>query len=359
MKAKTDSITRITIITTFLILLTLAAFTTDSAAQLWDPSRPDSNAPAGVMNDHVHKAGHWMLSYKYMYMSMDGMRDGTRGVSTREVLEDYMMAPTKMDMQMHMFGIMYAPTDSINVMAMIPYVRKSMSHVTRMGDHFKVDTEGLGDISFTTIFKVFDAHRQRIQLNAGVSFPTGSVSEKGNTPMGNNVPLAYPMQLGSGTLDLIPGITYLGQYGRFSWGSQASAVLRIAENSKDYALGDRFDATAWGAWDWFDWISTSARADWQSWGNIDGANPALNPDMMPTNDPNLQGGNMLDLLFGLNFYVPKGPTLIKGQRISAEFGFPVYQDLDGPQMETDWVLWIGWQYGWSFDKKHHDHSGHN
>lgn len=359
MKTKTDSIQRFTIVATFILTLTFLAFSNPSSAQLWDPDRPDANAPAGVMNDHVHKAGHWMLSYKYMYMSMDGMRDGTHGVSNQKVLEQFMVTPTDMDMQMHMFGIMYAATDSISVMAMIPYVRKSMNHLTRTGVRFKTETQGLGDISFTTIFKVFDAHRQRIQLNAGISFPTGSIDKKDDTPAGSNQQLPYPMQLGSGTVDLIPGITYLGQHGSFSWGSQASAVLRVAENKKNYALGDRFDATAWGAWDWFDWISTSARADWQSWGNIDGANPALNPMMVPTADPNRQGGNRLDLLFGLNFYVPEGPTFIKGQRLSAEFGFPVYQDLDGPQLETDWVLWLGWQYAWSFDGKHHDHSGHH
>ena len=348
MKAKEVSITTITVSVT-MCLLSLFAFSTESEAQLWDPDRPDASAPAGVMDDHVHKAGHWMLSYRFMYMSMEGLRDGTHKVSNREALEDFMMVPTKMDEQMHMFGIMYAPTDSINVMAMIPYVRKSMTHLTRMGERFTVNNDGLGDISVTTLFKIFDAHRQRIQLNAGVSFPTGSVDERGG----------YDMQLGSGTLDLIPGITYLGQYGRFSWGAQASGVIRIAENKKDYALGDRLDATAWGAWDWFDWISTSARADWQSWGNVDGANPALDPEMMPCSDPDLQGGNRLDLLLGLNFYAPEGPALIRGQRLFAEFGLPVYQDLDGPQLETDWVLWLGWQYGWSFGGKHHDHSGHH
>lgn len=358
MKTITDSITQITV-GTFLCILSVFVFPTVSSAQLWDSDRPDAVAPAGVMDDHVHRAGHWMLSYRFMYMSMDGMRDGTHKVSTQKVLENYMMAPVKMDEQMHMFGIMYAPTDSINVMAMIPYVRKSMTHVTRMGERFTVDTDGLGDVSVTTVFKVFDAHRQRIQLNAGLSFPTGSIDEKADTPMGKNRPLSYDMQLGSGTLDLIPGITYLGQYGRVSWGAQASGMIRIAENKKDYALGDRLDATAWGAWDWFNWISTSARADWQSWGNIDGANPALDPEMMPCADPKLQGGDRLDLLLGLNFYVPEGPTLIKGQRLFAEFGLPVYQNLDGPQLETDWVLWLGWQYGWSFDGKHDGHSGHH
>ncbi|MEL7333685.1 MAG: hypothetical protein AAFN12_15670 [Cyanobacteria bacterium J06560_2] len=33
----------------------------------WSPSRPDSHAPIGVMGDHTHEKGEFMLSYRYMY----------------------------------------------------------------------------------------------------------------------------------------------------------------------------------------------------------------------------------------------------------------------------------------------------
>jgi hypothetical protein len=29
--------------------------------------------------------------------------------------------------------------------------------------------------------------------------------------------------------------------------------------------------------------------------------------------------------------------------LAAEVGVPVYQDLNGPQLETDWTFSIGWQ----------------
>ena len=35
--------------------------------------------------------------------------------------------------------------------------------------------------------------------------------------------------------------------------------------------------------------------------------------------------------------------VLEGQRLFAEFGVPIYQNLDGPQLETDWVLNIGVQ----------------
>lgn len=328
-------------------ILMLAAFSIDAYGQKWSGARPDGHAPVGVMGDHTHHAGRFMLSYRYMYMNMDGIRTGTNNVSSRQVLEDYMVAPIEMDTQMHMFGLMYAATDYLSIMGMVPYIKKSMNHLTRMGERFKTESEGFGDIKLTGLVKVFDNYDQRIHLSAGMSFPTGSIDEKDDTPMGSHL-LAYPMQLGSGTFDLLPGITYLGQHGNVSWGAQVSGVIRLGENDRGYRLGSRLDATTWGAYDWFDWVSTSARMDWQSWGNIHGADPALDPAMMPGADPGNQGGNRLDLLFGMNFYVPEGPKLIKGQRLAVELGFPIYQDLDGPQLETDWVLWLGWQYGWMF-----------
>jgi len=308
---------------------------------------PYDLTPIGVMGGHTHHAGGLMLSYRYMYMSMDGNRIGTNRVSNQKVLEDFKVTPTDMNMQMHMFGLMYAPTDYITLMGMIPYVKKSMNHLTRMGTRFRTETDGIGDIKFAGLIKVFDNYNQRVHINAGMSFPTGSIDEKGDTPMGPNQQLPYPMQLGSGTFDLLPGITYLGQHNYISWGSQVSGTIRLGENDRDYTLGDELDITAWGAWDWYNWISTSARLDWQFWGNIDGADPALNPAVVPTADPNLRGGNRLDMLFGVNFYVPEGPPLIKGQKLAVEFGLPIYQDLDGPQLETDWVLTLGWQYAFS------------
>ncbi|NBD18196.1 MAG: hypothetical protein GVY04_19270 [Cyanobacteria bacterium] len=36
----------------------------------WTSGRPDGHAPIGVMGDHVHGQGEWMLSYRYMFILM-------------------------------------------------------------------------------------------------------------------------------------------------------------------------------------------------------------------------------------------------------------------------------------------------
>ena len=48
--------------------------------------RADGHAPIGVMGDHLHKAGEWMLSYRFMRMDMAGNRDGTSDLSPEEIV---------------------------------------------------------------------------------------------------------------------------------------------------------------------------------------------------------------------------------------------------------------------------------
>ena len=69
--------------------------------------------------------------------------------------------------------------------------------------------------------------------------------------------------------------------------------------------------------------------DWQHWGGISGADPDLNPGIVPTADPDLRGGERLDLGVGVTFLVKQGQGS-QGLRLALEGGLPIYQSLDGP-----------------------------
>ncbi|MBX2861492.1 MAG: hypothetical protein KTR14_09660 [Vampirovibrio sp.] len=310
-------------------------------------SRPDDHGPIGVMGDHVHKKGEWMLSYRYMHMFMKGHRDGTDELSNGDVLRQFMVVPTDMKMDMHMVGGMYAPTNWLTTMVMVPYTFTSMDHRTRTGVTFRTRSEGFGDIKASGLIPVFEKEgqktRHKVLLKGGVSFPTGSINQRDRTPAGANQRLPYPMQLGSGTYDLMPGVTYTGQAETWSWGLQGTGVIRLGKNSNQYRLGNRVSVTPWVAKKWASWLSTSVRLNGQSWGNITGADPVLNPNMIQTANPNNQGGQAVDLTFGINLLVPKG--FLKNQRVAIEMGFPLHQNLDGPQLERDLFLTVGWQWG--------------
>ncbi len=300
-----------------------------------------------VLGTHTHLAGDWMVGYRYMLMSMNGNRDGTTRISTDNVLQGFPVTPTKMTMQMHMLEVMYAPSDNLTVMVMLPYRRLSMDHQTRMGTRFTTTSAGIGDLKLQGLFTVLgdvgrDIHR--LVLTAGWSLPTGSVHESDDTPAGPDQQLPYPMQLGSGAVNVVSGITYLGETRDWAWSVEAVSDVGLGTNGHEYQLGNRFRGAAWGVWALSDWFGPSLRLDAQRWENIEGADPSLNPSMVPTADPARRGGRRIDLSVGINFYIPRGR--FEGNRVALEFGRPVYQSLDGPQLETNWGLSVGWN--WTF-----------
>jgi hypothetical protein len=306
-------------------------------------STASSHAPIGVMGDHLHKKGEVMFSYRFMHMDMQGSRVGTRRQSARETVGSmmspgqFMVAPTEMPMDMHMLGAMIGLTDKVTVMAMLPFLSNSMDHLIRNGKTFTTESSGMGDIKVSAMIKLFDTGSHKAHWSMGLSLPTGSIRERADTPAQSNAVLPYPMQLGSGTVDYMPSITYTGGAASWSWGAQASAVIRSGESAEQYSLGDRRAVTSWIARDLSNNLSVSARLNYQDWDAIDGANQALNPRMIQTADPQLQSGSRSDLSLGINYLFDGG------HRLAFEYGEAVSQDLDGPQLETDSVWTLAWQ----------------
>lgn len=301
--------------------------------------RPDMAPPQGVAGGMSPRKGAIMPSLQYMRMRMDGNRDGTDDVGTSEVLSRFPVAPLDMDVDMLMGGVMYGVTDDISVMAMISYLWKSMDHVTRMGTEFNTGSEGFGDLRVIGGYDLYKSGGHTINLSGGLSFPTGSINERDDTPAGDDQLLPYPMQNGSGTFDLLPGITYTGRTDNWSWGGQFAAIVRLGENDEDYRLGNVYGASVWGARRWLDWLSSSVRLIGEVVEDIDGADPRLNPRQVPTADPDLRDGRFLSVGLGLNFLVPSGP--VAGVRLSVEGILPLVQDLDGPQLERDYAILVG------------------
>ncbi len=325
------------------------------------------HGPIGVMAEHRHKQGEWMTSYRYGRMEMVGNRDGEHRLTPEEIVTSVpnpfagasmmpptlRVVPTNMVMQMHMGGVMYGLTDRVTLTAMGAYVIKKMDHITFQGPAgtsrlggFTTEASGFGDITVGAIIGLDDGSKNHQQINFGLalSLPTGSITEIDQilTPMGTTPSprLPYPMQLGSGTFDLKPSFTARTRKGKVSIGGQASAIVRLEQNDQGYSLGDVYEATAWVAYEPQPWISMSGRLRGASVGRIEG-NDALIRAPVQTADPDNQGGDTIEALFGVNVVGSSG--VLKGHRLAIEVGLPVYRRLNGPQLETDLKLTVGWQ----------------
>ncbi len=313
---------------------------TDAAGRI---ELPGDHAPIGVMQDHLHDKGDWMLSYRFMRHDMGGNRKAVERVDDADVLSvdgfGFSETPTTLTMETHMFGLMYGVTDSVTVAAMVPFVEQEMKHLTRSGERFTTESSGLADITVAALVRIYEDDTSQAHLNLGFSAPTGSITETDTTfsSAPDETILPYPMQLGSGTWDLRPGITYTGQEPGWSWGTQALATLRLGRNDRDYSLGDRLDLTAWGAWHATDVVSFSTRMALSRVKNIDGADSELDAAANPAADPTLRAGTRLDAFVGVN------AVLGAGNRLAVEAGWPLSQNLSGPQLETDTMVTLGWQ----------------
>ncbi len=308
--------------------ITLFAMCAMSAAQTtFAGSLPTDHAPIGVMGDHNHLTGEWMVAYRYMNMSMENSL-----LDSGDILNGAMMAPKKMKKEMHMAGLMYGVTDTLTVVGSVPLVKTKMTMERAMVADFMTEADGIGDVKIGGLYSLIKNDTTNILLNLALSIPTGSINQRDDTPMMAAQLLSPNMQPGSGTWDVIAKLTYTDRVDSLAWGLQAGTVLRTGTNDNGYKQGDRGLVSGWVAYNLADFVSVSARLEGQKWGDT-----TLNG----TSAMNLFGGERVDLLGGVNFIIPEGA--LKGNRFAIEFGKPIHQDTTGNQMENDYRLHAGWQ----------------
>jgi len=319
-------------------------------AQAMEAMAPQSptRAPTGVMGAAAGMPGKWMFGYRLMHSEWNGNRAGRKKISPQHAQArfGYNLMPTDMNVNMHMFSLMHTPRKGVSVSLMAPYISKwmAMQRLTPGGavaDKFSMTSQGLGDIRTNAIIDLYSSGNHHAVLNFGLSAPSGSIDRHSATPISPSMKLPYIMQIGSGTWDLLPGLTYRGHYGAVGWGGQYRATLRLGKNSNDYARGDRHHLNLWAAYAWRPWFNISARVLGAHWGDIEGSDPGLNPNMVQTADPQNYGGERVEGALGLNVKVPAG--WLKGQRFGFEFMAPLYQNLNGLQMDLDLRVLGGWR----------------
>jgi hypothetical protein len=297
---------------------------------------------------HTHPAGMWMIGYQYMHMDMDGLRDGTSDVGEdrvgykRHLQYEYMMIPTAMTMDMHMLMAMYGVTDRWTLMAMPSYVKTEMDMIMDMGPmmgrgpYKPMSTDGPGDTEVRGAYKL----SRLLTASLGVSLPTGSIGEE-VTSMRKTFRAPYDMQLGSGSYDLKPALTYsaLSADARWNWGAQAQYTWHTAKNRNDWRYGDALKLNGW-LQRAFGPASGWLRLAGSDTGRIRGEDAKIAAlqswSPMPDADPDNYGGTKLDGAVGAS--VALGPA-----SLGLEIGAPLYQDLHGLQMKTSWFMTAGLQ----------------
>ncbi|NOS74663.1 MAG: DUF3570 domain-containing protein [Methyloglobulus sp.] len=335
-----------------------------------------SNSPAGVMFDHtLPRSGDFMAGYRYMRSEQAGdMLLGSDPVSLDVVNtagcdgKECAVTPNNMTMNMHMLDLMVAPTNWLTLMLMPQWMDMGMTMTPNPnftggghGGHGAVhdhEIGGIGDTGLYALFKVFDQPRHHLTLSLGGTAPTGDVNITLRKTASNPVydqPIHYGMQLGSGTWDFKPALTYTGNQDKFGWGAQATATIRLEDrNESGFAFGDIFQGSVWGGYQWTNWLATTVRGVYTSQGAIQGASASATIDpntnlpfvpqhIGPFDFPANYGGEFVDLGLGINVNIPSGA--FAGNSLKFEWLQPLHTDYNGYQLDREGALSATWSVG--------------
>ena len=303
---------------------------------------------------NAHPKGMGMFNAKWMHMQMNGLQAGTSSINPSQVglsapggKYPYMMVPTRMFMDMFMGMGMYGVTDRLTLMGMLNYQTSSMDMFMDMGKMSKnpltadapMNTGGIGDTELDAIYKIHDSKLGSVTGTVGLSIPTGSVAQQ-TEMMGKIYRAPYDMQLGSGTYDFKPALTYNWVSDNALWnlGGQASGIVHMS-TSNGWAYGNGVKLSSWiqrgfgPATTWF-------RLRYTDTAQIQGSDPniqklligASTPDANPLN----YGGQVLNALIGASYK-------FNAFSFGLEGGLPVYQNLNGLQMSNGWQVTSGFQ----------------
>ena len=299
-------------------------------------SRPDYAFPVGVKGGKNMMPKKIMFGYKYGNMDMGCCKDSTSTVGQSFIKGlGFSMAPTDMEMDMHMFSAMYAVNNKFTVMSMLPYVKKEMQmqKISGMntGKLHNTSSTGIGDLSIAGLYK----YSGKSTIKLSLSLPTADDDEKDLNMMGALKTLPYPMQIGSGTYDVTLGYSYQNINQDWSYGAQLNFVKRFDYNSEDWKYGDRREASLWVAKPISNFFSFSLGLDAEHQDNIKGKSSQRNNNT-PTWNEYYHSHFRVSANIGLNFRLPKSKS-----RIGLQCGKPIYEDVDGPQMSPDFKCNFG------------------
>ena len=319
--------------------------------------------PAGVMFAHMlDNAGEFMLGYRFMYSRMAGkMLHGSNAASDSTIVNQgcndenlCTFAPTDMDMRMHMLDIMYAPTRWLNLMLMPRFMDMEMNLRELDGrppptaeehQHFGGHATGvIGDTLMASLIRLYEIPGHRLHAGLGFSAPSGKTDlQLRRVFKVDGGSIHFGMQLGSGTWDFVPSLTYTGEHNRWSWGAQVSGVKRMEEkNDAGYRLGDLFQATTWTGFDLTHWLTASVRGLYTVQDRIHGDFNSFNARIGPMDFPANYGGQFWNIGVGVNAVIPGGR--FAGNHFGFEWLQPVHTDVNGFQLDRKGALAASWSY---------------
>lgn len=322
------------------------------------------NMPLNIPGAGIPEPHEFRFKISQGVMQMGPLRDGTTDLTEGAVLASgFMAVPSTMQMYMTMFSGAYSFTDDFALMAMTSFkfnrMQMEFGPMLKMAtgqSGFTMESGGLGDFKLLGKYRLFSddhlAPSQTFSMLFGVSLPTGNIQKESTRhPVAaqNGTLLPFKMQLGSGTVDPIIGLAYQASRDPLWYGATALYTGRFYDNNQGYQQGDEVRVDVYGLYQWHpksvfhlqlngsweDRYSDEPDAGKQLGHGHMGFNPDM-PFISPLFDPENYGGTKLKVTAGIQWQpFPMNIIELNGT-------VPLYQNLNGPQLEDDFQVMLSW-----------------
>ncbi|MFT4649222.1 MAG: hypothetical protein ACI9X4_002460 [Glaciecola sp.] len=298
-------------------------------------------APIGVPLTQQVATGQFGVSLRVSQQQFDGLRDSRDDLSSADAFaRGYAIAPTEQVDRRYELEALFGFNQRWDLYVVIPYTTHDLDQDLSLGGENNVDSSGLGDVQIGGVFRSYDRGATRLSYMAGLSLPTGEIDATDNYAGAPGTTLPYTMQLGSGTLDLLPGVLLESQLGKVRVGARAAGRIHLqGANDEDWFRGNSFRLDVWAGKELAKDLQGSLRAEANWWGDLHGSDPDMVPLRNPLEDSLRQGGSRVTLYGGLGKDLDKNGN----NHLALEIGFPVEEWLDGPALSQEWSAVIGWR----------------
>ena len=306
----------------------------------WTTERPDGHAPAGVMADFLILNRNVYMGMRFYQERFRGTSVGTQAISSAEVLDFFSVAPLTLDKGTAELELRVGLFGFVTLEGSMPITQAEMLSTTD-ALFFETSSKTWGDVSVRGLFDLLEMDEYRMSLTLGATIPTGKLKKRDVGRLGTREILPFALQGGSGTVDVLAGLTFLTQNELASVGAQINTVTRVMDNRRGYRLGNEFSLSVWGAHNLSDWVSVSLRGLYEKWGDVTGSEPGTDGTVDPGANSFAQGGERLQIPFGVSLFFREGPA--SGHRLLLEWYYPLHEDLNGPQLSLDRTFVVSWQ----------------
>lgn len=313
-------------------------------------------APLGVFGSDVPAVGKFSFAVSGGFTGMGGSRIGQSIHSSEYIVSStpWYFDPTKLVrlistsvyITSQAMAFSYGVAENFAVVGALGVVEKNMTASTfaapsgtRLLGQSYASVRGLNDMELAGVLRLYRDETHRLLVSMGMTFPTGRNDLPFTVILSDGkfgtVRAFYAMQPGTGTYDFLPGVTYGGASGQYSWGVAYRGRWPLGFNPEGYRYGNLHDIHGWTGYSWTPAITTTLRVTGTTRGHILGYDPKIDGKSQSAN-PYFYGGQRVEVFGGAT--IAGGLFGVESATLSVEAGVPVYQNLNGPQLFRNWQV---------------------